>query len=422
MSKYKYRATEFNEVDWTVLRSKVPVCARVIFAVDVAKVDFVVTLLTADRRVLKSIKWSHPQQTRAVVAQAAALGTERVEAVMEPTGTYGDALRGLLKEAGIVVYRVSPKRVHDAAELYDGVPSLHDAKAAYLIGRLHLEGVSQRWREASEQRRDLQAQLKLLGFYQERRQRACNRLEALLARHWPEAPYCLGLDSVSLLKLLCHYGSAAAVAAAPGAASELLRRTGGHFLRSEKCDALLASARTTVGVPATEGERGLIQVLAEELLEVHRRCRLIEKRLEVQVGTDAGLERQAEVIGRVSAVVLRSALGEPGDYPNAASYVKAAGLNLKERSSGKHKGRLKITKRGPSVVRFYDYFAVLRLIRHEGPAKRWYEAKVARDGGTKSKALTALMRKLLKALWHVGRGATFDEAQLFGERSLAPAA
>ena len=49
---------------------------------------------------------------------------------MEPSGTYGDALRALFVEAGVWVYRISPKRVHDAAEIYDGVPSLHDAKAA----------------------------------------------------------------------------------------------------------------------------------------------------------------------------------------------------------------------------------------------------------------------------------------------------
>jgi len=59
---------------------------------------------------------------------------------MEPSGTYGDALGWQLREAGIELYRVAPKRVHDAAEVYDGVPSLHDAKAAYLIGRLHLQG------------------------------------------------------------------------------------------------------------------------------------------------------------------------------------------------------------------------------------------------------------------------------------------
>jgi len=49
---------------------------------------------------------------------------------MEPGGTYGDALLWQRRQAGIALYRVSPKRVHDAAEVFDGVPSLHDAKAA----------------------------------------------------------------------------------------------------------------------------------------------------------------------------------------------------------------------------------------------------------------------------------------------------
>jgi len=32
------------------------------------------------------------------------------------------------------------------------------------------------------------------------------------------------------------------------------------------------------------------------------------------------------------------------------------GLNLKEQSSGQHKGILRITKRGPGKVRFYLYW------------------------------------------------------------------
>lgn len=108
-------------------------------------------------------------------------------------------------------------------------------------------------------------------------------------------------------------------------------------------------------------------------------------------------------------------MGHPQSYPNAASYAKAAGLNLKEHSSGKFKGQLHLTKRGPSVVRFYLYYAALRLISQRGPARRWYEAKVARDGGCRRKAIAALMRKLIKALWHVGQGAAFDEALLFDD-------
>ncbi|MCA1853146.1 MAG: hypothetical protein LC647_12335 [Beggiatoa sp.] len=37
---------------------------------------------------------------------------------------------------------VAHERVHDACEVYDGVPSLHDAKAAQVIERLYFEGAS----------------------------------------------------------------------------------------------------------------------------------------------------------------------------------------------------------------------------------------------------------------------------------------
>ncbi len=89
---------------------------------------------------LVTIKWQHPGETPSPGGYLGALPATRIEVVLEPSGTYGDSLRGFLRGLGCEIYLVSPKRVHDAAEVYDGVPSLHDAKAAYLIGRLHLEG------------------------------------------------------------------------------------------------------------------------------------------------------------------------------------------------------------------------------------------------------------------------------------------
>jgi hypothetical protein len=47
-----------------------------------------------------------------------------------------------MREAGMEVHQMSAKRVHDACEVYDGVPSLHDAKAAQVIERLYFEGAS----------------------------------------------------------------------------------------------------------------------------------------------------------------------------------------------------------------------------------------------------------------------------------------
>ena len=61
---------------------------------------------------------------------------------MESTGVYGDTLRSQMRESGMEVRQMSAKRVHDACEVYDRVPSLHDAKVAQVIERLYFEGAS----------------------------------------------------------------------------------------------------------------------------------------------------------------------------------------------------------------------------------------------------------------------------------------
>ena len=60
-----------------------------------------------------------------------------------------------MERAGFEVFRVNPKRSHDAAEVYDGVPSLHDAKSAAIVAKLHLDAASERWAIRSDQEREL---------------------------------------------------------------------------------------------------------------------------------------------------------------------------------------------------------------------------------------------------------------------------
>ena len=59
----------------------------------------------------------------------------------------------------------------------------------------------------------------------------------------------------------------------------------------------------------------------------------------------------AQAVGKATAAVLALSVGNADEYESAAAYVKSYGLNLKERSSGRHKGRLKISKRGPGRSR-----------------------------------------------------------------------
>ncbi len=421
MSKRRYSAIGFKQVNWARLSEQV-VGQRVVFGVDVAKEDFVGALLDAERTPLVRVKWTHPQDLPALVEQLVALSeVAQLAIAMEPSGTYGDALRWQLVRAGLAVYRVSPKRVHDAAEIYDGVPSLHDAKAAYVIGRLHLEGASQPWCEPSELRRTLTAQLNLLQLYKARERAGVNRLEAQLSRHWPEALRVLEPGALTLVQLIATYGDAAQVSAQPDAARALMRRSGRGALRPEKIEQLLASAEHTLGLPCIGAERRLLQALAQDLLETREKRRALEQDLEGQVGADTTLERLAAVVGQTTSAVLVATQGVPQNYPDATSYVKSLGLNLKERSSGKHKGQLKITKRGPGIARYYLYYAVLRWLHSEPVIQAWYQRKVQRDGGLKGKAIVALMRKFSKALWYVARGAPFEPRKLFNIRGLESA-
>ncbi len=421
MGKRRYSCVEFKHVAWREVRDRI-VGERVVVAVDVAKEDFVATVLTGAQEVLVRLRWQHPQETLAVVERLVWLGQgRRLEAVLEPSGTYGDALVWQLRQAGIVVYRVSPKRVHDAAEVYDGVPSLHDAKAADLIGRLHLEGISQEWPVPSEARRTVLAVLTQLRVSKARQQGAGSRLEAQLSRHWPECLGLLGLDTATLPALLEGYGDPASVAADPAGAAALMRRIGRAGLREEKIGAVLASARRSLGVPCFAAERELLQWLAGDLLAARREVQRIERALARQVKREPVLVRMAGVVGTVSAAVLVAAVGSPQSYPTASSYLKGLGLNLKERSSGKHKGQLKITKRGPSLARFYLYFATLRLIAHDPVVKQWYGLKTSRPGAVKNKVVITLMRKLAQAVWQVAHGSPFEVSKLFDLEAVAGA-
>jgi transposase len=85
--------------------------------------------MDSEREVVVTVKWAHPAETPALLERLRGLPCESLTAVMESTGVYGDTLRKQLREAGIEVHLMSTKRVHDACEVYDGVPSLHDAKA-----------------------------------------------------------------------------------------------------------------------------------------------------------------------------------------------------------------------------------------------------------------------------------------------------
>jgi transposase len=416
MKKRPYRAAPVKQINIEAI-AKATEGRRLVVAVDVGKTKMRAALVNEQRENLGTVGWDHPAGTREFLAMLEQLSKASIEVVMEPSGTYGHALMHLC-HARWPVSLVSGKRTHDAAEVFDGVPSSHDGKCAQIIARLHLERASRPWTPDSAERRDLKAATKTMDRYQARYTDGLNELEAELARTWPELLGLLDLTSAALLDLLGEYPDPASVVADKEGASKLLRAGGGHLLSDEKIKAVIASALSSHGVSLSDGERAALRELAKDTRVARHQSKAAKERLRFEAKKSETARNLTPFAGAITAAVLVATVGEMSSFPHVGAFLKNLGLNLRERSSGKTTGRLAITKRGPSRTRKYLYLLALRTIQSNEVVRAWYEKKVLRDGGKKMKAVTAVMRKLAKAIWHVGRGADFEARKLFDIRVL----
>ena len=314
----------------------------------------------------------------------------------------------------MLAHRVSPKAAADYAEIFDGVPSQHDGKDAAVVAELAAQGRSWPWPLLlpSETEQELAYQVEWLEGQRRQTQLWYGRLEALVSRHWPEATALLPLTSGVLRRCLVRYGGPRGLVEDSQAAQRLYR-WGKGLLRRDKTEALAASARQTAGVPTGCWDEQRLRRYAQQVqdgLQQHRQAR---RRLRQLTPAQPIIQAMAAVVGPVTACVLWVELGNPQDYHCGAAYRKAMGLNLKERSSGRWQGQLKLSKRGSSVVRRWLYLAALRWLRQE-PVRSWYVRQKAQRRGAAKPALVGVMRKLPLALYRVGgRGEPFDRAQLY---------
>ena len=394
-----------------------------VVAIDVAKEKFVAALATAAGEIVKLFRFKHPTETSKFLELVTTLQAQvppgQLKVAMEPTGTYGDAVRHQLFKAGVPVWMVSPKRTHDGQALFDNVQSLHDPKSAVLVAKLCAMGLASEWKPSSEVRRRLRALIELRAHHQQQQERCFGRLEALQARHWPEFGRWLDVRvHKSALRLLEAHGSPARTQAEPDKTRSLLVTESQGRFSKEVIEGIVSEASATSGVPPVPEEESLVRHLAAEALELERCIDQIDAQLKA-LGSDdeEGFARLQTWMGTYTAAVVVT-LCDPRQYANARQFEKACGLNLREKSSGEHKGRLSITKRGPALVRQVLYLFALRMIKGSDVVRAWYMRRRGYTENSKQRAVVAVMRKLVKAIFHVARGAEFDASKLFDTRRL----
>jgi transposase len=399
------------------------IAGTVVAAIDVAKEAMVVGFADVAGKTHELARFSHPRQTMLFIELLEHLrrGGREVQVAMEPTGVYGNALRHQLRARDFPVFQVDPKRTHDAAAVLDGTKSQHDPKSCTLIAFLHAQGLSKPWREQSAQERRARVLLKEQRMYSVPEMSLYNELEAMTSASWPELNELMDHELRWPVELLAKYPGARAVREAPsGEVKAHLLNVSRKRLSEQQIERVLATARTTTGEGLELAEEEFLAKVCVSILEHREKLKELSTRIESLTESSVELRSIRSVIGPTATLAVFALIGTPSSYGSAGALEKACGLSLKERSSGMKRGQLSITKRGPSRVRQLLYLAALRFVRDDDLARAWYQNRTAYKGGVKVKALVAVMRKMLRAVFHVARGAAFDSAKLFDARRLKP--
>ena len=411
-NKRIYRRVDVKQIELEILRETAVIKGDTgtTVGLDVAKAELVVVVRWADGSSERPWSVKNPSEIGLLIELLLMLKEVCGSLIvgLESTGTYSEAVRCAMTESFLEVHRLSGKGVSDYKEIFDGVPSQHDGKDAAMIAELAAYGKGTPWpfSPLSQQDQAIRHQVLRLEAFRTQTNQWLGRVEGILARHWPELLSQLRLSSATLLNACIKYGGPSALAADPDARRQL-RSWGRGQLSFAKIDAIIKSARQTLGLPIGTAEQSWLREIAEEAQQGLAEVKTCEKALKKLAEEHDGMRRFVKQVGAVTLCTIWATVGDPRKYSSSSAFLKALGLNLKELSSGKYQGQLRITKRGPGLARKLLYYWALRAVQ-EPSLKGWYR-KFQRVGNggqgnlehRKMKGLVAMMRKLCRSLWHV---------------------
>jgi transposase len=120
-------------------------------------------------------------------------------------------------------------------------------------------------------------------------------------------------------------------------------------------------------------------------------------------------------VGFITVAGFLAEVGDLSQYDHPRQIQKLAGLNLKENSSGKQKGRTRITKRGRPRLRGLLFKCVMPLVAKNPDFKSFHHYFTTRPSNPlrKKQSLIALCCKLIRILFVLGRTQTpYDSSKL----------
>ena len=342
---------------------------------------------------------------------------------IEPTGHYWFDLGQFMGGKNIRFVMVNPNHVHKSKELDDNSPSKNDRKDPRVIAGLVRDGryfysymptgVYAELRNASNRRFVLV----------EEQTRAKNRLQKWIAVYFPEYKgIYTRIDSKGGLLVLKHAATPDEIVSlgVDGIIgiwkSEKLRGNG-----RKKAMQIVNAAMNSIGLKSglTEARMEIRDLIEDYELHTKRLERVNDliKELCQQI---RHVDKLLEIKG-IGITTVAGFIAEVGDitrFNDTKELQKLAGLELVADSSGKHKGKSRISKRGRKRLRYLLFEAAISVVGKNEEFRQIHEYYTTRDKNPlkKMQSLIAVSCKLIR-IFHVilTKGVSYDASKMLGD-------
>ena len=342
----------------------------------------------------------------------------------EPTGHYWFALGKYLTDHKKTLVMVNPFSVKKIKELDDNSPKKTDAKDPKTIAKLVIDG---RY-SIPYMPEGIYAEIRDLVYSRDRIVKqhniSANRIQRWLAIHFPEY---MGIytrfDASSGLAVLEKAPLPKDVIALGVNGIRKLwhdKKMRGRGVTEDRAKILVEAAHNSIGLDGGAGTRSELYMLLEEHRLWISQLEAVEKALSEAVLKVDHVENLLAIKG-VGSITIAGFIAEVGDvrrFKSPKQIQKYAGLELVENSSGKHKGRSRISKRGRRKLRKILYQVMIPLLASNKEFRGIYDYYVTRVKNPlkRRQAMVAVSCKLIRVFYAVlTKGVDYDRFKMMSD-------
>jgi transposase len=351
---------------------------------------------------------------------AKAHGKKKIVVGIEPTGHYWYTFGRAVIDRGLMLVQVNPYHVKKTKELDDNTPSKSDYKDPKTIAFLVKDGRYQIPYMPDGKYAELRKANNLREEWVQKKIKVKNKITRWLDIHFPE--FLNAFSSWEGKTALMTLGKIALPEKIASKTPEeilcIWRKEVRRGVGIKKAEKLVKEAQNSVGI--REGAQMAeyeIKLYIKEYMEIREVLEDMERKLEKIVLTIPGANRFLEIKG-VGIKTVAGFFAEIGDikrFTSAKQIIKLAGLNLRQNSSGQHKGETTISKRGRSRLRALLFRAILPIVATNEVFNKLHHDNISQKERPmkKMQSLIALCCRLIRIVYSlITKDQEFDPDKL----------